>query len=51
MDKNQVISYLHNLIGILKSEGISINKVLLYGSYAYGNPNKESDIDVALKQP
>jgi len=48
MDKKQVISYIHNLVGILKSQGVSINKALLYGSYAYGNPNDESDIDVAL---
>jgi predicted nucleotidyltransferase len=48
MDKKQVIDYVHTLVGILKAQGISINKALLYGSYAYGNPSDESDIDVAL---
>jgi predicted nucleotidyltransferase len=27
---------------------ITVNKVILFGSYAYGNPTKSSDIDVAV---
>ena len=26
----------------------TINKAYLFGSYAYGNPNSESDVDIAL---
>ena len=31
----------------LKNE-IKINYAILYGSYAYGNPTKDSDIDIAI---
>jgi predicted nucleotidyltransferase len=48
MDKKQVINYLHKLLIQLELQGVKINKAFLYGSYAYGNPNEESDIDVAL---
>ena len=48
MDKKQVIGYIYNLVTILKSQGVSINKAFLYGSYAYGIPGDETDIDVAL---
>jgi predicted nucleotidyltransferase len=27
---------------------IAVNKIILFGSYAYGNPTKSSDIDVAV---
>ncbi|KAF0135131.1 MAG: DNA polymerase beta-like region [Candidatus Saganbacteria bacterium] len=30
------------------SQKIPINKVILFGSYATGNPNKYSDIDLAV---
>lgn len=32
----------------LKNAGVRIDKVILYGSYAKGNPREESDIDVAV---
>lgn len=32
----------------LENAGISIDKIILYGSYAKGNPREESDIDVAV---
>lgn len=32
---------------MLKTD-INPQKVILYGSYAYGNPDKDSDIDVAI---
>ena len=33
---------------LLQNEKISISKVFLYGSYARGNAQKHSDIDVAV---
>ena len=41
--KNKIKDYLN----ILKND-IIINYAILYGSYAYGNPAKESDIDLAI---
>ena len=35
-------------IDALKKEGIHIDKVILYGSYAHGNPTVDSDIDIAV---
>lgn len=29
-------------------EKITVDKIILFGSYAYGNPTKSSDIDVAV---
>ncbi len=43
-DLNNLIAQLLNLI---KSE-ININRVYLFGSYAKGNANEYSDIDLAL---
>jgi len=30
---------------------INIKKIILYGSYAYGKPNKTSDIDLIIVSP
>jgi len=35
----------------LKKNGIEISKVILFGSYADGNPTKNSDIDLAIISP
>ena len=35
-----------NITGILKNEGVE--KVILFGSYAYGNPTNDSDIDLLV---
>lgn len=37
---NEVINFL--------SDYIAIDKVVLYGSYAYGNPREDSDFDIAV---
>ena len=41
MDKNEYISQIVERIKQEKPE-----KIILFGSYAYGNPDKESDIDL-----
>jgi len=33
---------------LVKRKGIKVNKLILYGSYANGNPRPDSDIDVAV---
>jgi predicted nucleotidyltransferase len=30
---------------------IRVHKVILFGSYAHGNPRRESDIDLAMTSP
>ncbi|MFZ1290134.1 MAG: nucleotidyltransferase domain-containing protein [Melioribacteraceae bacterium] len=35
----------------LKKNGIEISKIFLFGSYAYGKPNKDSDIDLLIVSP
>lgn len=39
---------LKKYIRILNAEGISVKKVILYGSYAKGTANETSDIDVCI---
>lgn len=48
MDQQEVIDILRKYIYILKQEGIGIDRAFLYGSYASGEANAESDIDVLL---
>ena len=35
-------------VQIIKAQGIKINRAYLYGSYAQGVPQLDSDIDIAL---
>ena len=35
-----------NITGMMKNEGVE--KVILFGSYAYGNPTNDSDIDLLV---
>src|SRR3990172_2095115 len=48
MGKNQIIRTIKKFIRALKHEGISVNRVILYGSYAKGKARTDSDIDVAV---
>lgn len=41
----EVISFLANS---LNNNGLNISKIIVFGSYAYGNPTKESDIDIVI---
>lgn len=40
-----------NYIAELRKNGIQISKIFLFGSYAYGKPNKDSDIDLLIVSP
>ena len=46
--QSQIDKIIRNLIVNLKRKGIKVNKLILYGSYANGNPKSDSDIDVAV---
>ena len=47
MDKSEVISIVSRY-KVLVSKHFDIEKMILFGSYAKGNQNEESDIDVAI---
>ena len=48
MGKGQAIRVIKKFINALKREGINIDRVILYGSYAKGNVRPDSDIDIAI---
>jgi predicted nucleotidyltransferase len=46
MDARKIIS---EITEILKQQGVE--RVILFGSYAYGNPSSDSDIDIIVVVP
>ncbi len=48
MSKSEIVEVLKKYIFILRSEGISVDKAFLYGSYLTNNATEESDIDVLI---
>jgi len=48
MVKGEIVKMLKKYILILRSEGISVDKAYLYGSWLSNNANKESDIDIMI---
>lgn len=48
LTKESAIKTVRNFAAEVKKSGVHLSKVIIYGSYAYGKPNKWSDIDVAL---
>jgi predicted nucleotidyltransferase len=51
MDKNDAIELSKNYVDKLRKTGINVLDVWLFGSYAKGNWNNDSDIDLALVLP
>ncbi len=48
MDKNTVIAAINFFEKCLTDKGINISKIILFGSYANGTPDSESDIDIVI---
>ncbi len=48
MAKREIIEILKKYIILLRSEGITIDKAYLYGSYLSNTANDESDIDIMI---
>ena len=48
MDKRKVIKIIKKFVKALRKHGISVDHVILYGSYTRGNVRPDSDIDVAV---
>jgi predicted nucleotidyltransferase len=47
-EKASVIQDIKKYIDVLRENGISVDKALLFGSWAKGTARDESDVDVAL---
>lgn len=45
---NEIIKKIQKFIDLLASVGIRLERVIIFGSYARGNANRWSDIDIAL---
>lgn len=48
MVKEEIIGILKSYIYLLRSEGISVDKAFLYGSYLSDTATNESDIDLLI---
>ncbi len=48
MAKREIIEILKKYIFVLRSEGITIDKAYLYGSYLSNTATDESDIDIMI---
>jgi predicted nucleotidyltransferase len=46
--KNEIVRDIKNYVHELNKNGISVQKVVLFGSWARGQVREDSDIDVAL---
>ena len=49
--KTEIIKRLERYLAILREKNIPVQKAILYGSYAYGNPHDWSDIDLVVLSP
>lgn len=47
-EKDSVISDVRKYIDVLRVNGFSVDRALLFGSWAKGTAREESDVDVAL---
>jgi len=48
MAQKEIITLIRDFVRRLSQEGIPVEKAFLYGSYARGEENEESDIDIML---
>jgi predicted nucleotidyltransferase len=48
MGRGKAIRVIKKFVDALKREGITIDRIILYGSYAKGHVRPDSDIDIAV---
>ena len=48
MDRRQVIKIIRRFVKELKHRDISVDRIVLYGSYVRGQARPDSDIDIAV---
>ena len=51
MVKKQVAKIVKDFIKAVKQRNITVEAVVLFGSYAHNKANKDSDIDIAVISP
>lgn len=51
MAKKQIEVSIKKYLEALRTKNIRVNKAILYGSYANGKADKDSDIDLAIISP
>jgi len=51
MVEKEIIEIIRKFRKAIEERGIRVKKIILYGSYATGKFNKDSDIDVAVVSP
>lgn len=51
MAKRQIEVSIKKYLDVLRSKNIRVKKAILYGSFAAGNGDKDSDIDLAIVSP
>ena len=51
MVEKKIERIIQKFVAVLLNKGIRIEQVILYGSYASGNINPYSDIDIAIISP
>lgn len=49
--QENIIKKVRRLLDVLTAQKLQILAAYLYGSYAIGNPHRDSDIDVAIISP
>lgn len=49
--EKKLMIHLKRFLDALKSKGYSFEKIILFGSYANGQPHEYSDIDLAIWSP
>jgi len=49
--KALILNLIKHYISVLRENNISIQKVMLFGSYMNGQPKEDSDIDIAIISP
>ncbi|MFN0049324.1 MAG: nucleotidyltransferase family protein [Cytophagales bacterium] len=48
LTRKKLFNLIHNFLTELKALGYQPEKVILFGSYAKGNPHENSDVDLAI---
>jgi predicted nucleotidyltransferase len=49
--RRQITALIQRYVAVLEAQGIPVERVLLFGSYAAGHADKWSDIDIAVISP
>jgi predicted nucleotidyltransferase len=49
--RRQITALIRRYVAALEARGIPVERVLLFGSYATGQPGEGSDIDIAVISP